>query len=71
MLTQSVEITIIGMTLVFSFLLLLILCMHLTAYIIKQLNKYFPEAAPEAAHGPSAKLDKIALAIAVARQKAQ
>lgn len=64
---QSVTITIIGMLIVFSFLIVLVGIMKLMGALVKVLEKYFPQDTPQtAAAGADNAL--VAVAIAAARR---
>jgi len=51
---ESIKFMILGMTVVFLFLILLVQVMKLQAYII---NKYFPEKAPQVPQNPNMSTD--------------
>ncbi len=70
MLTTGFYMMIIGMFVVFVFLGLLIMTIHLTAYLLTYINKYFPEPVKE-----TGKLQKVMeqhddIAVVVAAVKA-
>lgn len=48
MLLQGLEFTIVGMLVVFLFLILLVILMRLTASFVRKLAVYLPEQDPEA-----------------------
>ncbi len=61
---QAVNITIIGMLVVFAFLTLLVGMMHLLGACVARLEKYFPQTVPATAQDNAL----IAVAIAAARK---
>lgn len=63
---QSVTITIIGMLSVFVFLIILVLIMKLMSMLVKAMEKYFPQAVPQAA---AAGTDNALVALAIAAAK--
>lgn len=72
---DSSTIMLIGMGVVFAFLVVMVWIMDLNAIVIKKLNEIFPEEIPQE-NKPSKKSqkeedEKIALAIAIAAAKAQ
>jgi len=66
LLAQSFNITLIGMSVVFVFLLILVVLMYLMSFLVKVLEKYFPQAAPKLA---AAGNDNTLVAIAIAAAK--
>ena len=66
LLGQSLSITVIGMSVVFVFLLILVVLMHGMSLLVKALEKYFPQAVPQAA---AAGTDNTLIAIAIAAAK--
>ncbi len=66
LLMQSVNITLIGMGIVLSFLLLLVAIMYIMSALVKVLEKYFPQAVPQVA---AAGADNALVAIAIAAAK--
>lgn len=60
---QAVNITLIGMSVVFVFLVILVLLMKVLGYSVQMLEKYFPQTVPAAADNAL-----IAVAIAAARK---
>ena len=66
LLGQSLSITVIGMSVVFVFLLILVALMHAMSFLVKVLEKYFPQAVAQAAAGTDNAL--IAVAIAAAKR---
>ena len=66
LLGQSFSITVIGMSVVFVFLLILIGLMFVMSWLVKVLEKYFPQAVPQAA---AAGGDNTLVAIAIAAAK--
>ncbi len=63
---QSVTITVIGMLIVFVFLIILVLIMKLMSMLVKAMEKYFPQAVPQAA---AAGADNALVALAIAAAK--
>ena len=63
---QSVVITIIGMLIVFVFLIIMVGVMHLLAWLVKVLEKYFPQTVAQPA---AAATDNSLVAIAIAAAK--
>ncbi len=63
---QSVVITIIGMLIVFVFLIIMVGVMHLLAWLVKVLEKYFPQTVAQPA---AAAADNSLVAIAIAAAK--
>lgn len=71
-LKQGSVIMLIGMSVVFSFLIVMIFVMNICAKIIHILNKYFPEEIPQKPNKKTQKISneaEIALAIACAIHK--
>ncbi len=66
LLGQSFSITVIGMSVVFVFLLILVLLMNGMSLLVKVLEKYFPQAVAQAA---TAGTDNTLVAIAIAAAK--
>ena len=66
LLGQSLSITVIGMSVVFVFLLILVALMHLMSFLVKVLEKYFPQTVAQAA---AAGADNTLVAIAIAAAK--
>ncbi len=66
LLGQSFNITLIGMSVVFVFLLILVALMHGMSFLVKVLEKYFPQAVTQAATGSDNTL--VAIAIAAAKR---
>ena len=60
---QAVNITLIGMSVVFVFLVILVLLMKVLGYSVQMLEKYFPQTVPASADNAL-----IAVAIAAARK---
>ncbi len=60
---QAVNITLIGMSVVFVFLIILVLLMKVLGYSVQMLEKYFPQTVPAATDNAL-----IAVAIAAARK---
>ena len=67
LLMQSVNITLIGMGIVLVFLLLLVGIMYVMSALVQVLEKYFPQAVPQAA-AAGANNTLIAIAIAAAKK---
>ena len=67
LLGQSFSITVIGMSVVFVFLLILVVLMHGMSLLVQVLEKYFPQAVPQA-HAPAG-ADNTLVAIAIAAAK--
>ena len=59
---QAVNITLIGMSVVFVFLVILVLLMKVLGYSVQMLEKYFPQTVPAAA-------DNALIAVAIAAAK--
>lgn len=59
---QAVNITLIGMSVVFVFLTILVLLMKVLGYSVQMLEKYFPQTVPAAA-------DNALIAVAIAAAK--
>ena len=66
LLMQSVNITLIGMGIVLLFLLLLVAIMYVMSALVKVLEKYFPQAVPQAA---AAGVNNALIAVAIAAAK--
>lgn len=66
LLGQSLSITVIGMAVVFVFLLILVAMMNGMSILVKYLEKYFPQAAAQTA---AATTDNTLVAIAIAAAK--
>ena len=66
LLGQSIGITVIGMSVVLVFLLILVLLMNLMSRLVKVLEDYFPQAVPQTASTGS---DNTLVAIAIAAAK--
>ena len=47
MLEDGLVVTLVGMSTVFVFLIVLVFCVNLTSFIMKLINKYFPEVVEE------------------------
>ncbi len=60
---QAINITLIGMLVVFAFLTLLVGMMHLLGACVQKLETYFPQAVPAAA------TDNALIAVAIAAAK--
>ncbi len=67
-LMDSVNLTVIGMSVVFTFLALMVFVMKALGWLVKVLEIYFPQPAPAAA-APAARADNAAIAVAVAAAK--
>lgn len=67
-LMDSVNLTIIGMSVVFVFLLIMILVMIVLGWLVKGLEKFFPQPVPAAA-APAPRADNLVIAAAVAAAK--
>lgn len=68
---QSVNLTIIGMTVVFVFLVMLVFVMKILGYLVKWLEKYYPEPVPAASPAAAPAADNntlVAIAIAAAKR---
>lgn len=63
---QSVSITVIGMSVVFVFLLILVALMFVMSKLVQYLEKYFPQVTAQAA---AAGADNALVAIAIATAK--
>lgn len=68
LLGQSLSITVIGMSVVFVFLLILVVLMHGMSQLVKVLEKYFPQAVPQAAAAAATDNTLVAIAIAAAKR---
>ena len=64
---QSVVITIIGMLIVFVFLIIMVGMMHVLAWLVKVLEKYFPQTVAQPA-ATAADNSLVAIAIAAAKR---
>jgi len=74
MVNEALTIMLIGMGTVFVFLTIMIGVMHLTTFVLKYINKYFPEELPvekKPAKKKTADDVEIAIAIACAFQQSQ
>lgn len=67
-LMDSVNLTLIGMSVVFVFLILLVFVMKALGWLVKVLEKYFPQPVPAAA-ATAVRADNAAIAIAIAVAK--
>ncbi len=67
-LLDSVNLTIIGMVVVFAFLFIMVLVMKVLGWLVEILEKYFPQPAPAPA-ATAARADNLAIAAAVAAAK--
>ncbi len=67
-LMDSVNLTIIGMVVVFAFLFIMVLVMKVLGWLVEILEKYFPQSAPAPA-ATAARADNLAIAAAVAAAK--
>ena len=67
-LMDSVNLTLIGMSVVFLFLILLVFVMKALGWLVKVLEKYFPQPVPAAA-ATAVRADNAAIAIAIAAAK--
>lgn len=69
MIEQGLMVTVIGMSVVFTFLLILVCAMYLSSAIIAILNKFFPEmeSQMESVNTVSSANEEIALAVAVVK----
>ena len=65
LLVQSLILTVIGMLVVYVFLTIMIGVMNLLAWLVKVLEKYFPQDTPQTA----ATADNAILAVAIATAK--
>lgn len=68
LLAQSISITVIGMSVVFVFLLVLVALMFLMNILVQFLEKYFPQAATATAAATATDNTPVAIAIAAARR---
>jgi len=68
LLGQSFNITLIGMSVVFVFLLILVLLMNSMSLLVDALEKYFPQAVPQTAKPAAADNALVAVAIAAAKR---
>lgn len=62
LLAQAVNITVIGMLVVFAFLILLVYMMKVLGYAVQQMEKYFPQTVPTVQ-------DNALIAVAIAAAK--
>ena len=67
-LMDSVNLTLIGMSVVFVFLILLVFVMKALGWLVKVLEKSFPHPVPAAA-ATAVRADNAAIAIAIAAAK--
>jgi sodium pump decarboxylase gamma subunit len=67
-LLTGLKLMIIGMTVVFCFLALLVLAMSVSARFFKRFAHYFPEEEPSSL-GPTKDLTAVAIAIAAAQTR--
>ncbi len=65
--SDGVILMFIGMSVVFLFLLLLIILMQAMSAVVKKFNEIYPENKPTTKGSKSAKYDEIALAIAIVK----
>ncbi len=68
LLMQSVTITIIGMLIVFVFLIIMVWIVKGLGVLVKVLEPYFPQEVPQAATAPQADNALVAVAIAAAKR---
>lgn len=68
LLGQSLSITVIGMSVVFVFLLILVALMNGMSLLVRTLEKYFPQAAAQAALPAGNNQTLVAIAIAAAKR---
>lgn len=68
LLGQSLSITLIGMSVVFVFLLILVALMNTMSQLVQVLEKYFPQAAPRSAVPAAADNALVAVVIAAAKR---
>ncbi len=68
LLGQSFSITVIGMSVVFVFLLILVALMNGMSLFIQAIEKYFPQATPKAIATASNDNTLVAIAIAAAKR---
>ena len=47
MLEDGLVVTLVGMSTVFLFLVVLVFCVNFTSFVMKLINKYFPEVVEE------------------------
>lgn len=67
---QGIEFMMVGMSVVFSFLTLMIIVMNISAFVSSKLARFFPEEIPEVARSASS-ADKARIAAVIAIAKAQ
>ena len=70
--TEGLAIMLIGVGVVFSFIILTVFAMNIMSKVVLFLNKIFPEVATQTANAPKIKVSddsQIALAIAMAMTK--
>ena len=68
LLGQSLSITVIGMSVVFVFLLILVALMNGMSLLVQALERYFPQAAPQTAATAGTDNTLVAIAIATAKR---
>lgn len=70
MLENGLMITVIGMGVVFSFLCILVIAMHVSAKIMTIVNKFFPEPVLVTAKAKVSSSSEEEIAVAIAAAKA-
>ena len=70
MLKIGLTVALMGMGTVFSFLLILVFAMIITAYVLKQIGKIFPEQAIEVNSAKTKTSDDEEIAVAIAATQA-
>ena len=69
LLGKGLELMVMGMGMVFSFLIILLIVMKVLAVVVKVLNKYFPEPASQVQTVAQKSDDKIKKVLAIALAK--
>lgn len=64
---EGLGIMVIGMTVVFSFLIIMVAMMYVSSWIISKLAPFFPDPEPQGLIASGEKRSKIAAIIAIAR----
>ena len=69
LLRDGLTVMVIGMGFVFLFLTITVYCINLTSFVLRQINKFFPETIPEDAQKVRQNNTDEAIAIAIAAAK--
>lgn len=67
LLSQAANITLVGMSVVFVFLILLVFIMKIMGYAVAKMEKYFPQAQPQ--QNQPVMQDNTVIAVAIAAAK--